>query len=281
MSKNNIVALVITVVVLTAVAMFGSQFAGGSNMPEAEAAAVTPTPLPATASTQTQPAASSLPRSITVVGQGSVSAAPDIATVVLGVNVSAATVEQAMEDASTRMGKIMAALKKLNISDKDITTSNYSIYYEEPPRYEMPAATKGTEGSGETPAGVYRVSNMVTVKIRKLDQVGELIDAAVTAGANSLWGVNFDLEDRTKLEAEARAKAVENARQRAEELAKLAGVKVGGVVQISEVIGGSGGYYPMPPTARAAAAEMGGGAGPISPGELEISYQVQVTFELQ
>lgn len=280
MSKNNILALIITVVVLTAVAMFGTQFAGSFNMPEAEAAAVTPTPLPATTSTQTQPAASSLPRTITVVGQGSISAAPDIATVVLGVNVSAATVEQAMEDASNRMDKIMAALKKLNIADKDITTSNYSIYYEEPPRYEMPAVTKGTEGTGETPAGVYRVSNMVTVKIRKLDQVGELIDAAVSAGANSLWGVNFDLEDRTELEAKARAKAVENARLRAEELAKLAGVKVGGVVQISEVIG-TGGYYPMPSAPRAAAAEMGGGAGPISPGELEISYQIQVTFELQ
>lgn len=279
MSKNNIIALVITVVVLTSVAMFGSQFAGGSGLPEAEAAAVTPTPAPASASTQSQPAASSLPRSITVIGQGSVSAAPDIATVVLGVNVSAATVEQAMEDASTRMNKIMATLKKLNIADKDITTSNYSIYYEEPPRYEMPAVAKGTEGSGETPAGVYRVSNMVTVKIRKLDQVGELIDAAVTAGANSLWGVNFDLEDRTTLEAQARAKAVENARQRAEELAKPAGVRVGGVVQVSEVIGG--GYYPMPIAVRAAATEMGGGAGPISPGELEISYQVQVVFELQ
>ena len=279
MPKNNIVALIITVVVLTAVAMFGTQFAGSSNMPEAEAAAVTPTPLPATASAQTQPAAAGLPRAITVVGQGKVSAAPDIATVVLGVNVSAATVEQAMEDASSRMDKIMAALKKLNISDKDITTSNYSIYYEEPPRYEMPAAPKGTEGSAETPAGVYRVSNMVTVKIRKLDQVGELIDAAVAAGANSLWGVNFDLEDRAELEANARAQAVENARQRAEELAKLAGVKVGGVVQISEVIGG-GTYYPMPAAPRAAEG-MGGGAGPISPGELEITYQIQVTFELQ
>ncbi len=281
MSKNNMLALIITVVVLTAVAMFGTQFAGSFNMPEAEAAAATPTPLPVTTSAQTQPAASGLPRTITVVGQGSISAAPDIAAVVLGVNVSAATVEQAMEDASNRMDKIMAALKKLNISDKDITTSNYSIYYEEPPRYEMPAVSKGTEGTGETPAGVYRVSNMVTVKIRKLDQVGELIDAAVTAGANSLWGVNFDLEDRTELEAKARAKAVENARLRAEELAKLAGVKVGGVVQISEVIGTGGGYYPMPSAVRAAAAEMGGGAGPISPGELEISYQIQVTFELQ
>lgn len=277
MSKNNIVALAITVVVLTAVAMFGSQFAGSSSMPEAEAAAVTPTPAPATTASQAQPAASSLPHVITVVGQGSISAAPDIATVVLGVNVSAATVEQAMEDASTRMDKIMTALKKLNISDKDITTSNYSIYYEEPPRYEMPAATKGSE---ETPAGVYRVSNMVTVKIRKLDQVGELIDAAVAAGANSLWGVNFDLEDRTELEAQARAKAMENARQRAEELAKLAGVRVGGVVQISEVVGGT--YYPMAAMPRAVeAAGMGGGAGPISPGELEISYQIQVTFELQ
>lgn len=280
MSRNNVLALIITVVVLTAVAMFGTHFAGSFNMPEAEAAAVTPTPLPMTVSAQAQPAAAGLPRTITVVGQGSVSAAPDIATVVLGVNVSAATVEQAMEDASSRMDKIMAALKKLNISDKDITTSNYSIYYEEPPRYEMPAGTKGTQGTSETPAGVYRVSNMVTVKIRKLDQVGELIDAAVTAGANSLWGVNFDLEDRTELEAKARAQAVENARQRAEELAKLAGVKVGGVVQISEVIG-AGGYYPMPSPVRAAAAEMGGGAGPISPGELEISYQIQVTFELQ
>ncbi len=278
MSKNNIWALIITVVVLTAVAMFGSQFAGSSSLPEAEAAALTPTPVPAVAPAQTQPAAPGLPRVITVVGQGTVTAAPDIATVVLGVNVSAPTVEQAMEDATARMEKIMAALKKLNISEKDITTSNYSIYYEEPPRYEMPAATKGTE---QAPAGVYRVSNMVTVKIRKLDQVGELIDAAVSAGANSLWGVDFNLENKAELEAQARAKAVDHARQRAEELAKLAGVQVGGVVQISEVIGG-GNYYPAAAMPRAVeAAGMGGGAGPISPGQLEISYQVQVTFELQ
>ena len=124
--------------------------------------------------------------------------------------------------------------------------------------------------------GVYRVNNMVQVTLRDMAAVGDVIDAAVEAGANNVWGVSFDLENTDALEEQAREAAVNNARARAESLAELNGVEVGEVIAISEVIGASA----VPMFAEAARA-MGGGGVSIEPGEVSFATQLQIVYAIQ
>lgn len=232
------------------------------------------------ASAAPTPAAESPARTITVVGRGEVKAKPDIATVNLGVEVLAATVDEAMGQAADRMKAILATLKGLGIAEKDIQTSNFSISFERQGPITLPAVegTSGAKaGSQETPAGFYRVSNMVQVTVRDLDKVGDVLDAAVEAGANNVWGVSFGLDDTDALEAQAREKAVANGRSRAESLAKLNGVNVGEVIAVSEVIGGTPGVM----FAEAAARGLGGGGAPVEPGEITFSTQVQIVYAIR
>lgn len=205
-------------------------------------------------------------RSITVAGQGTVSAKPDLAIVQLGIETFAPTVAEATQDNNTKMAAIMAKLTDLNIPDKDVQTSNLSI-----------STNYGPE-KGEPSPDQYRVSNMVQVKVRDVDQVGAVLDGVIEAGANQVYGVNFTVEEPEALEDQARAKAVEDAARRAEALAELANLKVGQVLTISEVttsgpVLGGGLVY-----GRGAAAESGT---PVSPGEVEVAYQVQVTYAIQ
>jgi uncharacterized protein YggE len=123
--------------------------------------------------------------------------------------------------------------------------------------------------------GGYRVSSTVGVTIRDIDRVGEVPDAAVAAGANQVYGVSFTIADETKWQAEARAKAVADARARAKELAGLSGVELGQVLTISEIVGNVSGPVPFRAMERAV------GAGGIAPGELELSTRIQVTFAIQ
>jgi uncharacterized protein len=220
-------------------------------------------------------------RTITVVGQGEVKAKPDIATVNLGVEVTAPTVSEAMTEANAHMKTILAAMKALGIADKDVQTSNFSINFErQNPSVPLAAeATSGVKTEGpQTPAGFYRVNNMIQVTIRDLNKVDDVLDAAVEAGANNVWGVSFGLDNTEALEVQAREKAVEDARSRAESLAKLNGVAVGDVMAISEVIGGS----PTPIYAEAASYRgLGGGGVPVEPGELTFTTQIQIIYGIR
>jgi uncharacterized protein YggE len=106
--------------------------------------------------------------------------------------------------------------------------------------------------------------------------VGDVLDGAVSAGANSVYGVSFEVEDTSKLEASAREKAIADANARAASLAQLAGVSVGQVLTISEVVGGPG-----PLVLERAVALGAGGGTPIQPGEFEVNVSVQVTYAIQ
>lgn len=128
-------------------------------------------------------------------------------------------------------------------------------------------------------AEVYRVSNTVDVKIRDLAKVGVVLDAAMAAGANNIWGVQFGLDIPDALEAKAREKAAANARSKAEALAKLQGVSLAGVISISEPMGG-GMPQPVPMMASMALRDSGGGT-PASPGEVSLTTQVQVVYALK
>lgn len=215
-------------------------------------------------------------RTITVVGRGEVSVKPDVAHTNVGVEITSPTVAAAITEARSRMNAVLDALKKLGIADKDIQTSNFSISFErqQQPQPMMETAPGGTVTN--TVAGVYHVSNMVSVTIRDLDKVGAVLDAAIEAGANNIWGVNFSLDNTNAPEAQAREQAITDAKARAEALAKLTGVTVGDVMAISEVV--SGGPVPV---FSAAKEGFGGGGGPVEAGEVTFSTQIQVIYAIK
>ncbi len=207
---------------------------------------------------------------ITVVGQGSARVEPDIARVSVGVETSAETIAEAVAENEAQMEAVLAALAEAGIAEKDIQTTNYSISLD---RYPEPMPRTGEE---QAPP-VYRVSNMVNVTIRDLEKVGAVLDAVIEAGANNIWGVSFTIEDSSAAQGEARADAVANARERAEALAELSGVELGPVMSVSEVVGGSG----VPMAFDVVVERAAVGSGSISPGELEIGYQVQVSYFIE
>jgi hypothetical protein len=166
------------------------------------------------------------------------------------------------------MTGVLAALEVAGIDAKDIQTTNYSVHLERPPEL-MPRA----ETSEPAPMQ-YRVSNMVNVIIRDLDSAADVLDAVIGAGANNIWGMNFSVEDPSAAQAEARAAAIADAKARAEALAELSGVELGPVMSVSEVLGSG-------PVPMAVAMESAARGGTISPGELDISYQVQVSYFIE
>lgn len=207
-------------------------------------------------------------RYITVVGQGDVKVDPDIAVLSLGADTSDADVQKAIDANNTIMDDVVAALKDAGIEDADIQTSNFSIYRDT--GYGMVASTETTP--------IYRVSNMVSVTIRDLASVADVLDAVIGAGANSMYGVNFTLEDWSQAQADARVKAMADAADRAAQLADLAKVDLGDVISVSEVIGGQGVPYP----AVSSAMGLGGGGGTsVSPGKLDVSTSIQVTYAVK
>jgi uncharacterized protein len=203
-------------------------------------------------------------RQVSVVGHGEVQGTPDTATVQLGVENQAATAQDALAQNNTQAQAIIQKLKDLGIAEKDIQTANFNIF----PIY-------GDDGRQVTG---YRVSNTVTVKIRNLESAGTLLDQVVTAGANSIYGVSFSVENPEALLEQARKAAIENAKARAEQLAGAGGASVGDVLVISE---NSVAQPPIPmPLARAEAAQ-GAADVPVQPGQQSFAVDVQVTFGLR
>ena len=215
-----------------------------------------------------QASGSSAASSITVVGVGEAAGTPDVAHVSVGIETSAATVQQAVVDNKGKMSTLLDTLKGLGVADKDIQTSNYSVYTQQEP---VAAGATVTDSGALT----YHVSNQVEVTVRDVSKLGDVLDKVVAAGANNIYGVSFSVDDTSKLEAVARTKAIADAKSRAASLAQLAGVQLGDVVSISEVIGGNGPVY------ASMVAGKGGGGTPIQPGELNVDMSVQVTFAIK
>ncbi|HEU5099914.1 MAG TPA: SIMPL domain-containing protein [Roseiflexaceae bacterium] len=203
-------------------------------------------------------------RQVTVVGRGEVKGAPDTATVQIGVETEATTAKDALAQNSAEAKAVQDQLAKLGVDAKDIQTNNFSI-----------SPTYGTDGRQVTG---YRVSNMVTVKIRQLDQAGTLLDQVVQAGANNIYGISFSVENPETLLDQARKAAIENAKARATQLAGASGAAIGDVLVINENVGSQ--PIPMPMMVRAE--DMAAGqAAPVQPGEQSFSVDVQVTFGLK
>jgi uncharacterized protein YggE len=202
---------------------------------------------------------------IKVVGSGESLGQPDKAQVTVGVETFAQAVNDATEENEATIEALMAALNKSGIKKEDIQTSNYSLWAEQ--RY----GDNGPEGI----AG-YRVSNQVTVVIRDVDKVGDVLSAVTAAGANSIYGVIFSVADPAAMEAEAREEAIADAQQRAESIAELSSLTLGRIILIEEISG----QFPAP----MGGGGFGGGAAEattsINPGQLSFTSQVQVTFSV-
>jgi len=204
---------------------------------------------------------------IWVTGQGEAMAVPDIVALRLGVEVQADTVAEAQTQASDAMGKVQQALEDNSVADKDIQTRQYSIY----------PITRWISGKDEQEIVGYRVTNIVVAKIRDVDEAGAIIDAVVEAGgdATRIQDISFDVDDKTPYYEQARAEAVEDASNKATQLAELADVRLGKATYISE----GAVYLPVRADSYNVYPEAGGTT-PISPGELEITVQVQVIYQI-
>ena len=204
---------------------------------------------------------------IWVNGTGSVTVVPDLATLSLGVEARAATVEEAQGQAAQAMDAIMRALEEEGVARKDIQTQFYSIQ----PVQEWDKET------GELVIVGYSVSNMVTAKIRNMENVGNIIDAASAAGGDftRINGLSFSIENPEEYYALARGKAVNDAAAKAEQLASLAGVALGKATYINESSGSIPVYY-----YKADRAQDGEMPTPISPGEMEVTISVQVIYAI-
>lgn len=221
----------------------------------------------------------SLNGGIWVTGTGSVSVVPDVAILSLGVEAQALTVEQAMDEAADAMDAVMAKLRAKGVAEKDIKTQWFNVYpITEWIDYDYP--TRGWIENGHEVIVGYRVTNMLSVKIRDVDATGEIIDEAAEAGGDLIrvQGISFSVDDPSAYYDEARQEAMTDAKAKAQQLASLAGVGLGKAYYISE----SSGYYPV---YYDYAWESRGGdmavATPISPGETEITLAVQVAFAIQ
>ena len=205
-------------------------------------------------------AESVVPAQITVTGTGTVEAAPDIATLQIGVTTQAATAAEALSANSAAVEEVIRRLTKAGLAAADMQTSNLSLN----PNW-------GGDDSSSPSISGYVAMNFLTIRVRDLDRLGTILDAAVADGANTLNGLTFGLADPEPLLDEARKEAVQAARARAELLAGAAGVQLGGIVSIVE---GGAMTDPMP-VFRAEAASV-----PVAEGELGLSASVTVTFAI-
>ena len=205
-----------------------------------------------------------------VMGEGKTMVTPDIVLLSLGVEAEAKTVAQAQRDAAEAMDGVMKVLKANGVADKDIQTQRFSI----------DTVRKWIDDEQRYITLSYRVTNIVVAKIRQIDKAGSVIDAVAEAGGDltRINDINFSIDDPTPYYKEARAKAIEDAMAKAEQMADSAGIKLGKLSYISE-------STPVSPVVVRDTLFKAEGAAPsatsISAGELEIQVTVQMVYAIR
>lgn len=205
-------------------------------------------------------------RSVTVNGFGKVTGNNDIAVTSIGFSNTNKDIAQAQADNNKVMDQVMADLKKLGIQEKDLQT-NYTIF----PEYNY-SQERGQELKG------YRVSNSVTVKIRDLSKISQVLALAGRYGANEVGGLSFTIDDPENLKADARAKALADAKVKAQNLANTLGVRLGEVIGYYE--NESQGEYPMYDKAMMG---MGGATTnqvAVSSGSKDVTMNISIIYEI-
>ncbi|HLE53239.1 MAG TPA: SIMPL domain-containing protein [Anaerolineales bacterium] len=212
------------------------------------------------------PATAPPPRTLNVTGSGKTFIVPDIANISIGVHTEGKDAAEAVASNNAQTQKVAQALQGMGVDGKDIQTSNFSIF----PQQQF-------DETGKVIGTIYVVDNTVYVTVRQLDKLGELLSAVVDSGANSIHSIQFNVEDKQAAISAARKAAVENAQAQAEELAQAAGVTLGEVQSINSYSG-----FPVPVFEG-----KGGGGGapaaevPVSPGQLTLTVEVNIVYEIK
>ena len=215
------------------------------------------------------PAGVAQAHSLSVSGSGTVSVAPDIAYINIGIHTENADLTMAVNQNNSQTQALIDALQKAGVAGEDIQTSNFNVYTNQ--GYDK---VTGQPLDSKT----YAVDNTATVTVRDLTKLGSLLSASIATGANNINGITFDVADKTKATTEARQKAMMDAAAIAAEMAKNAGLTLGGIQSLS--------YSENPPIPYYG---VGGGGGkaqsvsnvPIQPGKTQISVTVDVTYQLK
>jgi uncharacterized protein YggE len=224
------------------------------------AAVAAGTLLAVPARAQTEP-----PAMISVTGEAQVSVPPDLAHIDGGVTSEAKTAREASDVNNAAMGKVLLALKGAGIDEKDYQTSRLSL---------QPQNSSSKPGGPSTIVG-YRASNRVTIRLRDIAKLANVIDTLVGAGANEIGGINFTVSQASKLLDEAREQAIADARRKAEIYARAAGVTLGAPLSITE------GGAPGPILYRRMAAPMAAAGVPVAQGEETLQVTVSVSWAIK
>ncbi len=207
------------------------------------------------------------PTTLSISAEGRTTRAPDIAEVSGGVVTMAPTAAAAMSENAARMSAVVAAVRKAGVADRDIQTSGLSLQPQYRHENNLPPVLTG-----------YQASNTVALRIRRIADTGRLLDTLVGVGANQISGPNFRVDAADAALDEARLAAVATARARAELYARASGLRVKRIASITE----SGGYEPPRPMMMMARAEkMDSAQTPVAPGEVALTINVTMVFELE
>ena len=205
---------------------------------------------------------------VVVSASGLINVTPDQARISMAVLKTDPSLTKALQANNLTTEQVMSALKKAGISGENIKTSNFSVY----PEYDYSEKGRGKITS-------YQVRNEISVLVNNLDRVGEILNTAINSGANTLNYINFTKADTLDAENQALTQAVNRARDKALVLSNAAGRNLGRLINISE------GYSQPIPYSNVVYAEsakgMGDAAVPINPGELQISANVTLIYELE
>ena len=207
---------------------------------------------------------------ITVTGEGRAEIAPDMAIIELGVVKQAKTAREALDANTAAMREVLEALKSAGIAERDLQTSGFTIN----PQYRYPQSSGGGTEAPELTG--FQVANTLTVRVRDLARLGDILDHSVTLGVNQGGGIRFTNDKPDAAVSDARRKAVEDAMGKAKELTAAAGVGLGRVLEISETMQRA---EPMP-MMRAMAKDFAAEAVPVAAGENSYTVLVNVTFAL-
>ncbi|GIW66955.1 MAG: SIMPL domain-containing protein [Candidatus Parcubacteria bacterium] len=207
-------------------------------------------------------------RILVIIGEGKETVVPNVAKINIGVITEGDSLESLPEENLSKMNKIINFLKEQEIDDKDIKTENYSIT----PKYDYSISPSRIIG--------YTINQNLSVKVRDLNKIGNILNGVVQQGANNVYGPYFTVDEPEVYLAKAREKAILNAKQKAEIIAKTAGLKLGKIININE--------YSIPQTIYSYSNGFGGFVDSelekvpqIKPGSQEIETKITITFEIK
>jgi len=202
-----------------------------------------------------------------VTGEGKVVVKPDIAYVNIGIQAKSNSVKSVQNQINSTINQVSSSLKRLGIDEKDIKTLNYNIN----PIYDWTSGHQYLSG--------YNANTTLEVKVRNLDKINEVIDQSTASGANEISNINFEVEDKTAAEEEARKDAVAEAKKKAQDAARVAGFKLGKIINYSESTGPT--PRPVAYDLKASSPVSMGGGTEIQTGSSEITLTVTLTYQIE